>query len=870
MPSAASRSVRAMVGFAILAGIAAVGHTAQIDLAAPRIIIGAQASAMERLMARELCRCLGRVTGKQAAIETDDAVGGGGEASAIVLLDVAGNNRLAAEIESRENLAVGASALGVDGFRWKATTCQGKPAVLIAAAKPAGVMYGVYQLLEKIGCGFYLAGDTFPPAGTPLLVAGSLDEARKPVFAVRGTLPWGNLLNAYWDLEDWKFYFDQLSKQGYNFVGLHQYCTPMARSGQPWCAFEWKGEIIGADPTRDSANERWAPSDRPMKTAQFGFGGGDYYDRDPFTERATLEGKNREDKLRRTIEALGKALNYAHTRGIKVCLGFGIGDDPLTPEYERRLEAMIAAMLKNFPMLDYVWFFQEENQGQAGWKVEKNTPQGKLVTANSEPFEYLGAPEKVAEGVRLSYASHMAYRLVKKYRPELPVIISGWGGDHWMHCSDYYIGLDKTLPKDVIFGAQDNLNISSAPTVAKAYGQMPVERQRWPIPWWNNDWNSLWDPQCTTQHIAPICRDVLAKKCQGMLGIHWLTREVEEVAAYQARFAWDPNLTYQDFYDGFAERCYGKPWAAQMSKLHRALESLGPRWTGAFADSDIRPVTWAAKDHTIKPEYRTRLAEIRAQLNAIREQMIAQKRREGLERVEWLTTTIDWLMRYDDACVKLALDGAFGTLLADAEAAQKAGDLATAKKKAQSARDMLLQSGMREAVQTYPKKISSMSDFGVFASIQIKAYGQYLTQWERVKKILGPVFDDTGGPALPADAPPLLVGKMPGTAIEQSQDLPVNVVALSGKPIASCTLHYRSLGNADWKRLPMKANFRHTYSAAIPAADLHGCAIEWFVDAADQSARTAHWPKGYPDVVWSAAISPGQTVTSATSTKRIQ
>ena len=95
-------------------------------------------------------------------------------------------------------------------------------------------MYGVYQLLEKLGCGFYLAGDTFPPAGTPLLVADSLDELRKPVFAVRGTLPWGNLLNAYWDLEDWKFYFDQLSKQGYNFVGLHGYCTPWHERPAGW------------------------------------------------------------------------------------------------------------------------------------------------------------------------------------------------------------------------------------------------------------------------------------------------------------------------------------------------------------------------------------------------------------------------------------------------------------------------------------------------------------------------------------------------------------------------------------------------------------------------------------------------------------
>ena len=41
MQSATSRSVRAIVGFAILAGIAAVGRTAEIDLASPRIIISA-------------------------------------------------------------------------------------------------------------------------------------------------------------------------------------------------------------------------------------------------------------------------------------------------------------------------------------------------------------------------------------------------------------------------------------------------------------------------------------------------------------------------------------------------------------------------------------------------------------------------------------------------------------------------------------------------------------------------------------------------------------------------------------------------------------------------------------------------------------
>ena len=56
--------------------------------------------------------------------------------------------------------------------------------------------------------------------------------------------------------------------------------------------------------------------------------------------------------------------------------------------------------------------------------------------------------------------------------------------------------------------------------------------------------------------------------------------------------------------------------------------------------------------------------------------MVAQKRREGIERVEWLLTTIDWLTRYDDACLKMAADGPLGTLLKEAQAAQAKGDFA--------------------------------------------------------------------------------------------------------------------------------------------------------------------------------------------------
>jgi alpha-glucuronidase len=33
---------------------------------------------------------------------------------------------------------------------------------IIFGSDPAGVMYGIYNLLEKLGCGFYLSYETFP------------------------------------------------------------------------------------------------------------------------------------------------------------------------------------------------------------------------------------------------------------------------------------------------------------------------------------------------------------------------------------------------------------------------------------------------------------------------------------------------------------------------------------------------------------------------------------------------------------------------------------------------------------------------------------------------------------------------------------
>jgi hypothetical protein len=129
------------------------------------------------------------------------------------------------------------------------------------------------------------------------------------------------------------------------------------------------------------------------------------------------------------------------------------------------------------------------------------------------------------------------------------LVVSGWGGDRWMRFSDFYQGFDKTLPPDVIFAALDNINPAAEPNVSAVYGKLAPQRQRWPIPWYESDGGGprrdQFRPQTNAKEFSLLCRDAQAKGCQGLLAIHWRSRDVEEPAAYSAQFAWEPKLSYE-------------------------------------------------------------------------------------------------------------------------------------------------------------------------------------------------------------------------------------------------------------------------------------------------------------------------------------
>ncbi|MBN1421900.1 MAG: hypothetical protein JXP34_24220, partial [Planctomycetes bacterium] len=547
-----------------------------LDLAEATIVWAPDGAQIEKFAALELRRYLSQMAGKPIGIAS-----GAIPPEGVSIAVGSASDPLGAAARGSEDL-------GEEGFIHRAV---GRTLVLRGGG-PVGTLYAVYDLLERLGMGFYLGGDAYPLAPVPLRVPADLARTSKPAFKIRGSLPWYNFLNSptTWNREDFKAFFDQMAKQKMNFVGFHTY------DFEPFGAYrDEDGKLVAGEPLKTSLDYNWGMAG-PLKTADFGFGTGRYFDREVFGSHATTDAKDREDAILRAERDLREGLAYARSRGIHVCVGFELHGDPHDPKTQRAFRARFADLLSEYPMIDYVWVWQWEGGGGGSGIPAPGTLARSRMEALRPAFAYLGAENRIAEASRMTDYVLLAHRILKQLAPEKPLIVSGWGGDQWMRFSDFYLGFDQVLPKDVIFAALDNIDPSAAPSVSHVYGELPPDRERWPIPWYESDGGGSrrdqWGPQVNVKPFTFLLRDALKKGCQGVLGIHWRTRGVEEVVAYTAQFAWNPDLTYEDFYDGFAERCFGKEHASEMSAILQELESMGPRWTGTVGQVECGGFQW--------------------------------------------------------------------------------------------------------------------------------------------------------------------------------------------------------------------------------------------------------------------------------------
>lgn len=806
------------------------------------IVVGRQSTA-ERLATVDLQRYLGQVTGAAPVLVTD--VDWLAHPRPAVLLGTPSTNRALRVVGAR------AEALDEEGYRLE-TLAHGS--VGAWGEQPAGAVNAVYGLLRELGYGFYLGSESLPESLPPGLAGGPV--VRRPALRVRGVLPWYNFLNSptTWDPTDHRALADQLIRMGANFVGFHTY------DAEPFAAYEQDGKMVWGARLLSTTGNVWGTT--PLTTDRFGFGTGLLYPGEAFGAATALAGGPDDEAIRREQEVMRDALQYAHDRGLKTCLGFELGGDPTDPTWRGIFTRRLEWLLDHYPSLDYIWLWQAETQGASGYAPQPSPrvlPDGRLEGSRmplygmdrQETFRRVvdrqtgerpffqdteaGRLARATEGARLEQFGTLASKLLARREHAPRLVISGWGGDERILSAEYYEGLDRLLPEDVVFSSLEH--IAARPRVDRIYHDLPAGRERWPIPWLECDGDE-WHAQPRVHDYEGAMRDLLASGSQGVLGIHWRTRDVEENLGYLVDAAWEPSLTAEAFFTDYARRVYGPDLGPTMAAIHSELDVLGYRWLGGAGQNECAPFSWGPGE----PAKAARLGEIRAQVAAL----LPESGRHGA-KVAWLLDSLDWVLAYDRA----ERDALEATALiarargADAEEASRVGREALA---------VLARTSFSEALWAYARRVTTRGEYGVLATVNGKAVVAWRALQAEAGAVAGAPLPEEPGP--PEVTPAIFLPRFPGCA-DAGADLVLEPYILGG---ARGWLHYRAIGQPAWSTLPLRAARGWVREGRIPAAEIRAPGIEIALSFSRSAADPFAWgPVGVtvlPDGRLSAQPSP--------------
>ncbi|MHC4445663.1 MAG: hypothetical protein ACYTA5_23950 [Planctomycetota bacterium] len=638
---------------------------------------------------------------------------------------------------------------------------------IVHGASDRATLWAAYHLIESWGVGFYLGSDAVPPVN-PALIVEYIEHSASPVFKIRGNLPWYNFLNSptTWNPQDYKTFFDQMAKQKANLIMFHSY------DYEPFCAYDItdKGAKMG-EPLMTTISPFRHFSPCAMSTSDHLFGTDLFFDRGEWGSEVGIEDGWSYRPGRafvRQQQMLADALSYAKARGIETCLGFEVIGDPLDTQLQNEMRKRIRHVLKTYP-LDYLGIWQYEHGGTKGASGTREADKGPDAEELWGAFSYFRSVKHRAEGVRMTRQIRLAYGVMKEVKPEVQMVVSGWGGDLHQHFTDYYRGLHQVLPEDIIFAALDNIDPTAAPEVSKAYGELPVSRRRWPIPWFESDGGTRSDqtgPQPNVIVFEPLLKDMARKKCQGALGIHWRTRNVQDVAGYLYRFAWNPQLTAEKFLHRYARDLYGPDDADYMARVHTRLEELGPQYVGAKGCHEcstnnfswFRPIykRYGKEFRGLKPYLAVQFPEVSrfAELEALSKDLLdrsgkaagAGRRRAAIQYHD-LAMTIRWLVIRTKVGLEIWNETApLDKKLQEAERLFEQGRLVKARKRANVVLKDLQALDFRIAFQALAVTCRTRGELGMLATANGRYGRVYATFVQRIVRILGRPLPRVRGP----------------------------------------------------------------------------------------------------------------------------
>jgi len=691
----------------------------------------------------------------------------------------------------------------------------------ITGGSDLAVLYGAYDMAEKLGVRFYLHGDVIPD-GKVAFALPQLDEAHRPLFALRGIQPFHDFPEGpdWWNADDYKAHCTQMTKMRMNFIGLH--CYPLYR---PWVHVNpeptvWIGQPSDVDKdgrVKFSYPASWANTARlgsggpvswgfvPAKTSEFRFGAAELFDRDAYGADVmtgltpwpqTPEQCN--NLFNRAGAMFQDVFGFARMLGVKSCIGIetpfwipdevrtrlkSSGKDPDDPATVRELyRGIYQRILKSHP-LDYFWIW---------------------------------TPERELDVAKTKADLQTAYDVAKEMKVPFDVAACGWG---WI--AHKFEPFDKALPKEIIFSCiSDQMGFQAMTT---NFARLKV-REHWAIPWMEDDW-AMTMPQLWVGRIRKDAVDARRYGCNGLMGIHWRTRVIAPSLAALAQAGWSQDgwsdgtladlgpviagkpdrfkarmLPALDFYRDWCRAQFGESvaeaaagiFAAQDGKLprrHVRWEASGP---GAVGEPDARQWDEVKKEYGFVDE----LAALRPKISGA----------GNLERFDYWCDQFRFMRAMAKVCCTMPKPDHHEQLVCD----------------------------WTEMMTFLLQTVSTPGELGTVANLE---------QHSRLglKVFVG---RDAELPAIYEGKPRLVVPTVRSLAIK-AESLKLEIIALDKQRVADVAVHIRPLGMGKWKTTPASHLARARHRAVLPAAKDD---FEYYVTAVTAGGEKLVWPATAPQL----------------------
>jgi hypothetical protein len=714
--------------------------------------------------------------------------------------------------------------------------------VVLRAAHEQGLLYAVFDLLERQGMTFGIDGSVAPidpPRGWVLPGAGETWRAQS-ALPTRGLLPWPDFLNciSVFNQEDFRAYFAAMLRMRLNTFSLHVY-TDSEQPTESYLSFDFAG--AGHPATLETTATRgWAYL--PQRTSTYKMGSAQLFDRETFGSDAARLAADNWEIADRTTALLRDGLGFARDLGIRTGVGFepyklpAAIADALPPEAvanprgfaesptaRKLLERRLADLIERYPSVDYVWLWEDE---MSNWQSR-------------------------AKDVPISTTAFVqAYDFLRRNAPDKRLVVAGWGG-----FTRHFAQLHQVLPGDVIFSALGN-TLGWDP-VAEAFAGLG-DRERWPIPWLEDD-PSMWFPQFRATRIEDDMRRARSFGCQGMLGIHWRHRIVDPTATYFARAALDSSLTAKAHYVRYARSQASSSRAESLAALFvdcdlgRAIASTyaGTQEAGGFASHVELSADYQEGFKYRENEPDAALLPVQRR-TAARFAVLARAAGSAAERerLSYLAGLVGFMVPYCDAYRNAH---ALNVVLTRAAELRKAGDTTGAK-------ELVLREGIpiwialapqvREAVLTFQAVIATRNDLGQLASIQNKLVRIAI---ERLRLSLQDFVGDLPAQAqrvyetsiLPdeAAAPRIVLPTRP-SILRPAESLRLFAVTCGLGSNPQLVLLTRYLGKREWSSASARHEGRSIFSVTLGPFGNEAAAVEYRLEARGPSGLLSDPPGG--------------------------